>query len=58
MIAGDVITAVGGTTVANVEQLKAAIATHVPTDVVTLTIVHADQTSSDVPLTLGTAPSL
>jgi S1-C subfamily serine protease len=56
---GDVITAVGGVPVANRDQLKAAIAAHVPDDVVTLTITHAgEQSSADVAVTLGTAPSM
>ena len=52
---GDVITAVDGVAVSGVDQLKAAIAAHLPTDVVTLTVTHADQTSSEVGVTLGTA---
>lgn len=56
---GDVITAVNGETVANRDGLKAAIAAHVPDDVVTLTVTHAgEQTSADVAVTLGTAPSM
>lgn len=55
---GDLITAVDGVAVSSVDQLKAAIAEHVPTDVVALTITHADQTSSEVGVTLGTAPSI
>ena len=55
---GDAITAVDGVAIAGVDQLKAAIAAHLPGDVITLTVVHADQTSSDVAITLGTAPSM
>ena len=58
IVVGDVITAVDGVAVANVDELKAAIAAHAPDDVVTLTITHADQTSADVAVTLGTAPSM
>ena len=58
MVAGDVITAVDGATVPTIEQLKTAIAAHVPTDVVRLTVIHADQTSSVVTVTLSTAPSM
>ncbi len=55
---GDVITAIDGATVANVDDLKAAIAKHAPQDVITLTVTHVDQTTTDIPITLGTAPSM
>jgi S1-C subfamily serine protease len=55
---GDVVTAIDGVAVASVEELKAAIGAHVPADVITLTVTHADQTSTDVAITLGTAPSM
>jgi S1-C subfamily serine protease len=55
---GDTITAIDGVTVASVDDLKAAIGKHAPADVIVLTITHADQTSTDVPITLGTAPSM
>jgi putative serine protease PepD len=55
---GDTITAVDGMAIGGVDQLKAAIAAHLPADVVTLTVTHADQTSVDVAVTLGTAPSM
>ena len=56
---GDVITAVDGEAVSNRDELKAAIAAHVPDDVVTLTVTHAgEQTSADFAVTLGTAPSM
>ena len=58
IVVGDIITAVDGTTVTTVDQLKAAIAGHVPTDVVDLTITHADQTSTDASVTLGATPSM
>jgi S1-C subfamily serine protease len=59
VLVGDVITAVDGVAVANRDELKAAIAVHVPTDVVTLTVTHAgEQTSADIAVTLGTAPSM
>jgi S1-C subfamily serine protease len=57
-VAGDIITAVDGVAVGTVEQLKAAMAHHAPADVVTLSLTHADQTSADVDVTLGTAPSM
>jgi S1-C subfamily serine protease len=55
---GDVITAVDDVPIANVEELKAAIAAHVPTDVITLSVIHTDQTTADVEVTLSTAPSM
>lgn len=55
---GDSITAVDGMTLGSVDQLKSAIAAHLPTEVVTLTVTHADQTSVQVAVTLGTAPSM
>ncbi len=58
LIAGDSITAVDGAAVGTVDQLKAVIATHQPADVVILTIAHADQTSTDVTITLGIAPAM
>jgi S1-C subfamily serine protease len=58
LVSGDVITAIDSVAVADVDQLKAAIAAHLPGDVVTLTLGHADQTSSNVTVTLGTAPSM
>jgi S1-C subfamily serine protease len=58
IVAGDVITAVDGTAVTSVDQIKSAIVAHEPNDVVTLSITHADQTTADVAVTLGTAPSM
>lgn len=58
IIVGDAIAAIDGVVVSTVDQLKAAMAGHVPADTVTLTIVHADQTSSDIVVTLGTTPSM
>ena len=58
LVPGDVIVAVDGTAVPSVDQLKMAIAGHAPTDIITLTVTHADQTSTDVAVTLGTAPSM
>jgi S1-C subfamily serine protease len=55
---GDIITKIDGKPVASKDELKAAIATHAPDDVVTLTVTHADQTSTDIAITLGTAPSM
>jgi S1-C subfamily serine protease len=55
---GDTITAVDGVQITNVEELKAAIAAHVPNDVITLTVIHADQTTTDIAVTLSTAPSM
>ena len=58
IVVGDVITAVDGVPVTSVDQVKAAIVAHVPDDIVTLTLSHADQTTADVAVTVGTAPSM
>ncbi len=55
---GDTITAVDGKAVGSVDQLKSAISAHLPTEAVTLTVTHSDQTSAQVVVTLGTAPSM
>jgi S1-C subfamily serine protease len=55
---GDIIAAVDGSAISGIDQLKVAIAAHLPGDTVTLTIKHPDQTSTDTPVTLGTAPSM
>ena len=58
LVAGDSITAVDGVLITGVDELKAAVSEHAPTDVITLTITHADQTSADVAVTLGAAPNM
>ena len=58
VVVGDILSAVDGVAVAAVDELKATIAQHAPDDIVTLTVTHADQTSIDVAVTLGTAPSM
>ncbi len=58
LVVGDVVTAIDGVAVVSVEELKAAIGALAPDDVITLTVTHADQTSTDVAVTLGTAPSM
>ncbi len=58
IVTGDAIAAVDDTTVGGVDQLKTVLAGHSPADTVTLTIIHADQTSSQVTVTLGTTPSM
>ncbi|MEP7201483.1 MAG: S1C family serine protease [Ilumatobacteraceae bacterium] len=59
VLVGDVITAVDGMAVANRDQLKSAITAHAPDDVVALTVTHAgEQTSADIDVTLGIAPSM
>jgi S1-C subfamily serine protease len=55
---GDIITAVDGAAVGSVDDLKAILSGHAPADDVKLTITHADQTTTDVVVTLGTAPSM
>jgi S1-C subfamily serine protease len=58
IVVGDVITAVNGVAVTSVDQVKAAIVAHAPNDVVTFTLTRADQTSADIAVTVGTAPSM
>ena len=58
LVPGDIIIAVDGNAVGSIDQLKMAIAAHAPTDTIVLTVTHADQTSIDVTVTLGTAPSM
>ena len=58
LVAADVIVAVDGTSVLSVDQLKMAMSGHAPADVITLTVTHADQSSTDVAVTLGSAPSM
>lgn len=58
LVAGDSITAVDGVAIDGVDELKAAMSKRVPADVITLTITHADQTTADVAVTLGTAPNM
>jgi S1-C subfamily serine protease len=58
IVVGDVITAVDGVAVSSVDQIKAAIMTHAPADAATLTVTHADQTTEDIAVTVGTAPSM
>ncbi|MEP7112851.1 MAG: PDZ domain-containing protein [Ilumatobacteraceae bacterium] len=58
LVPGDIITAVDGVVVNSVDTLKAAVAAHVPGDVITLTVTHVDQTTLDLTITLGTAPSM
>jgi len=38
--------------------LKVAIAAHQPDQNVTLSVTHADQTTNDLVVTLGSAPSM
>jgi S1-C subfamily serine protease len=58
LVAGDSIAAVDAVAIHSVDELKAAVSKHAPGDVITLTITHADQTSTDVAVTLGTAPNM
>ena len=58
VVVGDVITAVDGVPVTSADQVKAAIVAHSPDDTVTLTLTHADQTTADIAVTVGTAPSM
>jgi putative serine protease PepD len=56
LVVGDVITAIDGTPISLSEQLKTAIAAHSSGDFVKLTVLHADQTSVDVSITLASTP--
>ncbi len=58
IVTGDAIAAVDDVAVGGVDQLKSALAGYAPADTVTLTIIHADETSSEVSVTLGTTPSM
>jgi hypothetical protein len=58
IVVGDTITAVNGKPVTTLDELKALIAAHFPGDTVTVSVVRADQTTTDVSVTLGTAPSM
>ncbi len=55
--AGDIITAVNGTAVANPQALGQAITSHKPGDTVTLSIKHSDNTTAEVKVTLASNPS-
>jgi len=55
---GDVVTAIDGVAIHSVDELKVAIATHQPDQDVTLSVTHADQTTGDLVVTLGSAPSM
>jgi S1-C subfamily serine protease len=54
----DVVTAIDGIAIHNVDELKVAIATHQPDQDVTLSIAHTDGSAADVVVTLGSAPSM
>ena len=56
IVEGDIVSALDGVAVSSVDQLRDAIAGHAANDVVTLTVIHSDQTSSDIEVTLGVAP--
>ena len=58
IVTDDAITAVNGVPVNSVDELRVAIAAHVPGDIVTLTVLHADQSLTQVDVTLGAAPSM
>jgi len=55
---GDLVTAIDGVAIHNVDELKVAIATRQPDQDVTLSVTHADETTADVVVTLGSAPSM
>ena len=53
-MAGDVITAIGGTTVSSADDMSAAMAAHSPGDRVTLTWTDATGQSRSATVTLAT----
>jgi S1-C subfamily serine protease len=55
---GDLVTAIDGIAIHNVDELKVAISTDEPDQDVTLSIAHADGSTADVVVTLGSAPSM
>jgi len=57
LAAGDVITAVDGAAVSDPASLSAAVAAHAPGDEVTLTVVDAAGTSTQVTVTLTSGPA-
>jgi S1-C subfamily serine protease len=57
-VVGDTITSVDGLPVATVDDLRSIVMAHAPGDVITLGVMHADQSKADVAVTLGTAPSM
>jgi len=57
LVAGDVITALDGTTVQDGTTLVDLVAAHQPGDVVKLTVTHQDGSTTTVRLTLGQAPA-
>ena len=58
IVAGDVITAVDGVAVTSVDQIKAALSPTRPTTSSRCPITHADQTTADIAVTVGAAPSM
>jgi S1-C subfamily serine protease len=53
---GDTLTAIDGAPIATTEQLTSAISAHAPGESIKLTVVHADHSTADIAVTLGTAP--
>lgn len=57
LVAGDTITAIGGTTVASAQALTDAIATHNPGDEVSLSWTSQDGTTHEATVSLGSGPA-
>jgi S1-C subfamily serine protease len=53
---GDTITAIDGVLITTNEQLASATTAHAPGENIRLTVVHADHSSAEIAVTLGTAP--
>ena len=58
IVAGDTIAAIDGMAVTSIEQMRMTISGHAVGDAVTLSIVHADQSTADITITLVGAPSM
>ena len=56
-VGGDIVTAIDGKAVTSADDLQAAIASHKPGDKVTLKVVHANGSTQDITVTLGTRPA-
>ena len=55
VVGGDIITAIDGQKLSSMDELQAAITTHKPGDMVTLTVISGSATK-DVKVTLGLRP--
>jgi S1-C subfamily serine protease len=56
LVVGDIVNAIDGVAVATADQLTVAVAARASGTAVKLTVTHADQTTSEVSVTLGALP--